>query len=131
MTALRTISHLIDGRLADGFTATTRFADVFDPSTGRPAARVALADRRTVEDAIASAQKALPGWKATPPLKRARVMSRLKTLLEENAHRICELITLEHGKVLADCRRRSKSEPPCRPNIEPGVEASLDLTGCG
>jgi integrase len=29
------------------------------------------------------------------------------------------------------CRRRSKSEPPCRPNIEPGVEASLDLTGCG
>ena len=29
------------------------------------------------------------------------------------------------------CRRRSKSEPPCRPNIEPGVEAGLELTGCG
>ena len=29
------------------------------------------------------------------------------------------------------CWRRSKSEPPCRPNIEPGVEAGLDLTGCG
>jgi hypothetical protein len=38
------------------------------------------------------------------------------------------------GKLLSEgegCRRRSKSEPPCRPNIEPGVEASLDLTGCG
>ena len=29
------------------------------------------------------------------------------------------------------CWRRSKSEPPCRPNIEPGVEAGLELTGCG
>jgi phosphoglycolate phosphatase-like HAD superfamily hydrolase len=29
------------------------------------------------------------------------------------------------------CRRRSKSEPPCRPNIEPGVEADFELVGCG
>jgi hypothetical protein len=29
------------------------------------------------------------------------------------------------------CRRRFKSEPPCRPNIEPGVEAALEGTGCG
>jgi hypothetical protein len=29
------------------------------------------------------------------------------------------------------CPRRSKSEPPCRLNIEPGVEADLSLVGCG
>lgn len=29
------------------------------------------------------------------------------------------------------CPRRSKSEPPCRPNIEPGVEADLERVGCG
>ena len=29
------------------------------------------------------------------------------------------------------CRRRSKFEPPCRPNIEPGVEADLERFGCG
>ena len=29
------------------------------------------------------------------------------------------------------CRRRFKSEPPCRPNIEPGVEADLERVGCG
>ncbi|MFY7904585.1 MAG: CoA-acylating methylmalonate-semialdehyde dehydrogenase, partial [Burkholderiaceae bacterium] len=38
----------------------------------------------------------------TPPLKRARVMSKLKELLEVNADTICKLITDEHGKVLAD-----------------------------
>jgi type I restriction enzyme S subunit len=30
-----------------------------------------------------------------------------------------------------NCRRRSKSEPPRRPNIEPGVEADFDRVGCG
>ncbi|WP_269631905.1 CoA-acylating methylmalonate-semialdehyde dehydrogenase [Pelomonas sp. BJYL3] len=99
MTEARTVQHLIDGRLQAG---GQRHADVFDPSTGHPVARVALADAPTVEAAIAAAQRALPAWKATPPLKRARVMSRLKQLLEDNAARICELITLEHGKVLAD-----------------------------
>jgi hypothetical protein len=29
------------------------------------------------------------------------------------------------------CRRRSKSEPPCRPNIEPGAQASFSIAGCG
>ena len=27
--------------------------------------------------------------------------------------------------MIAPCRRRSKSEPPCRSNIEPGVEADF------
>jgi len=34
-------------------------------------------------------------------------------------------------KKVVKCRRRSKSEPPCRPNIEPGVEADFELVGCG
>jgi len=55
-----------------------------------------------VEEAIASAEAALPGWKSTSPSMRAQVMFRLKGLLEQNADKICELITEEHGKVLND-----------------------------
>ncbi len=29
------------------------------------------------------------------------------------------------------CRRRCKSEPPRRPNIEPGVEADFEIVDCG
>jgi len=29
------------------------------------------------------------------------------------------------------CRRRSNFEPPCRLNIEPGVEADVEMVGCG
>ncbi len=93
------ITHLINGQPVDG---GSRSADVFNPATGRVAAQVRLADRATVESAIAAAQAAFPGWRNTPPLKRARVMSRFKELLEQHADTICRLITDEHGKVLAD-----------------------------
>ena len=97
--ALPTVQHLIDGQLVSG---GTRRADVFNPATGQAEKRVLLADKLTVEQAIASAQAAYPAWRATPPLKRARVMSKLKVLLEDNADAICALVTAEHGKVLAD-----------------------------
>jgi plasmid stabilization system protein ParE len=35
------------------------------------------------------------------------------------------------GAKARDCRRRSKSEPPRRLNIEPGVEADVGMVGCG
>jgi malonate-semialdehyde dehydrogenase (acetylating)/methylmalonate-semialdehyde dehydrogenase len=99
MSTLPTIQHLIDGQLVNG---GTRSQDVFNPATGQAEKRVLLADKHTVELAIASAQAAYPAWRNTPPLKRARVMSKLKVLLEENAEAICALVTAEHGKVLSD-----------------------------
>src|SRR5665811_1607106 len=99
MKKLPQIQHLIDGQLVAG---GSRSQDVFNPATGKPEKRVLLADTATVERAIASAHAAYPGWRATPPLKRARVMSKLKTLLEDNAEQLCALLTAEHGKVLSD-----------------------------
>ncbi|MGB4585113.1 MAG: CoA-acylating methylmalonate-semialdehyde dehydrogenase [Rhodoferax sp.] len=99
MQNLPQIQHLIDGQLVSG---GTRQADVFNPATGQAEKRVLLADKLTVEQAIASAHAAYPAWRNTPPLKRARVMSKLKELLEANADAICALVTAEHGKVLGD-----------------------------
>jgi malonate-semialdehyde dehydrogenase (acetylating)/methylmalonate-semialdehyde dehydrogenase len=93
------IGHLIDGKLVSG---GTRQQDVFNPATGKVEKRLQLADAATVHAAIASAQAAYPAWRNTPPLKRARVMSKLKQLLEENADELCGMMTDEHGKVLAD-----------------------------
>jgi malonate-semialdehyde dehydrogenase (acetylating)/methylmalonate-semialdehyde dehydrogenase len=98
-TSLPIISHLINGKRTAG---GTRQADVFNPATGAVEKRVLLADKLTVEQAIANAQAAYPAWRNTPPLKRARVMSNLKVLLEANADAICALVTAEHGKVLSD-----------------------------
>jgi malonate-semialdehyde dehydrogenase (acetylating)/methylmalonate-semialdehyde dehydrogenase len=99
MSTLPIIGHLIDGK---SVTSGTRAQDVFNPATGKAEKRVLLAPKATVEDAIASAQAAFPAWRNTPPLKRARVMSNLKVLLEQHADELCQLITAEHGKVLSD-----------------------------
>jgi malonate-semialdehyde dehydrogenase (acetylating)/methylmalonate-semialdehyde dehydrogenase len=99
MQNLPLIQHLIDGQLVAG---GSRSQDVFNPATGQAEKRLLLADKTTVEQAIASAHAAYPAWRATPPLKRARVMSKLKVLLEKNAEKICALLTAEHGKVVGD-----------------------------
>jgi malonate-semialdehyde dehydrogenase (acetylating) / methylmalonate-semialdehyde dehydrogenase len=93
------ITHLINGQRVSG---GTRSQAVFNPATGLSTHAVQLADTATVHQAIAAAHAAFPEWRNTPPLKRARVMSRLKELLEANAERLCALVTDEHGKVLAD-----------------------------
>lgn len=96
---MQTIPHLIHGVAVNGGTRTQA---VYNPATGAAIRTLQLADAATVDKAIASAQAAYPAWRATPPLKRARVMSKLKELLEQHADAICALITEEHGKVLAD-----------------------------
>ena len=93
------IGHFIDGKNVYG---SKRSQEVYNPATGAAEKRVLLADAETVSAAVASAEKAYPAWRATPPLKRARVMSNLKVLLEKNAEQITALLTAEHGKVAGD-----------------------------
>jgi len=95
-----TIGHLINGEIVPGDSG--RVLDVYNPATGEAIRQVALASKSTVEDAIASAEAAFPAWRSTSPSMRAQVMFRLKVLLEQNADKICKLITEEHGKVLND-----------------------------
>ncbi len=97
--ALPTIGHWIDGR---DVLAGHRSQEVWNPATGVAEKRLLLADKETVSAAIASAEKAYPAWRAKPPLKRARVMSKLKNLLEMHAEKITALLTAEHGKVAGD-----------------------------
>ena len=100
MTASQQIHHFINGRAyadPDGRTGA-----VYNPATGEIAASVALAAPATVERAIAAAEAALPGWAATPPLRRARVLFKFKDLLDQNADKLAAIITAEHGKVLSD-----------------------------
>ena len=37
----------------------------------------------------------------------------------------------DHLRKRVECRRRSKFDPPCRSNIDPGMEADGVMVGCG
>ncbi len=97
---MREIGHFVGGRMVAGTSG--RFGDVFDPALGEVTAKVALAGASEVDQAVAAAAKAWPSWAATPPLRRARVMFRLRDLLERDRRKLAAAITAEHGKVLSD-----------------------------
>ena len=93
------VGHLIGGEIVQ---RSGRTESVFNPATGEFTRQVAMANTGVVDEAIANAQAAFAQWRDTSPMKRARIMFRFKELLEQNADKICGLITDEHGKVLDD-----------------------------
>jgi malonate-semialdehyde dehydrogenase (acetylating)/methylmalonate-semialdehyde dehydrogenase len=95
------LDHVIHGRAA---VDPANRADVFNPATGEVTSQLALGGAVEVEMAIAAARRAFPGWAATPPHVRARVLFRLRDLIERDLDRLGAIITAEHGKVLSDAR---------------------------
>ncbi|KAF0864632.1 CoA-acylating methylmalonate-semialdehyde dehydrogenase [Pseudomonas sp. LD120] len=93
------IGHYIGGQVQD---AGERLSPVFNPATGAVQAHVALASQQTVDQAVASALKAFPAWSEQSSLRRARVMFKFKELLDQHHQALAQIITREHGKVLAD-----------------------------
>ena len=57
-----------------------------------------------VNEAVEAAAAAFPAWRETPPVERARVFFRYRQLIEENFDRICQSVSREHGKTLAEAR---------------------------
>jgi len=104
---MRQIDPFIAGDTAGGGSARPengRVGDVFDPSTGQVQARVAFSTAADLDRAVRAAAAAQPGWAATNPQRRARVMFRFRELLEANLQDLAELLASEHGKVVADAR---------------------------
>jgi malonate-semialdehyde dehydrogenase (acetylating) / methylmalonate-semialdehyde dehydrogenase len=96
------IKHFIGGREVAGRSGRT--APVFNPATGDESATVPLASAGEVEDAVAAARTAFPGWAGTTPLRRARILNRFLRILEDRTDELASVITAEHGKVLSDAR---------------------------
>ena len=99
---MKDIGHWISGKRVAG--ASGRYGDIFNPSVGEQSGRVAFASAAEVDAAVQAAQEALPKWAATTPLRRARIMFRLKDLLEQHIDELADLVSSEHGKTLADAK---------------------------
>jgi len=96
------LTHFIDGQHVPG--ASGDFQPVYNPATGESNSQVPLASADEVKAAIASANRAFPGWSATAPAKRARVMFKFRELLYAHIDELAELVSKEHGKTLDDAK---------------------------
>jgi malonate-semialdehyde dehydrogenase (acetylating) / methylmalonate-semialdehyde dehydrogenase len=99
---MRDIGHFIGGKEVKG--ASGRQGDVFNPNTGEVQAKVALANKSEVENAIANAEAAFPAWAATNPQRRARVMFKFLELIQGEYDDLARLLSSEHGKTFADAK---------------------------
>lgn len=94
------IENLIGGQISASSSGRTQ--PVYNPATGEAIDEVVLSSAAEVDAAIEVAAAALPAWAALPPAKRASIMFRFNTLVQERADDIAREISREHGKTHDD-----------------------------
>ncbi|WP_290690984.1 MULTISPECIES: CoA-acylating methylmalonate-semialdehyde dehydrogenase [unclassified Haematobacter] len=99
---MKELGHWINGKYVPGTSGRT--ADVYNPATGEVQAKVALASKAELDEAIAAAAKAQPGWAATNPQRRARVLMEFVRLINRDMDKLATALSSEHGKTLPDAR---------------------------
>ncbi|KAK0387651.1 hypothetical protein NLU13_3896 [Sarocladium strictum] len=85
-------------------SAASQWISLKDPATNQPVTRVPESTDEELQQAVDSAERAFPAWKATSLLQKQQIMFRLAGLVRDNMDRLAASITLEQGKTLADAK---------------------------
>jgi malonate-semialdehyde dehydrogenase (acetylating)/methylmalonate-semialdehyde dehydrogenase len=93
---------LIAGRWVS--SSTDRWGEIFNPSTGQVIGRTPFCPAEEVDRAAQAAVAALPAWKETPVVERARLMFVFREKLQAHFDELAKLVTHEHGKTIAEAR---------------------------
>lgn len=89
---------LIGGKLVDG----EKSSPVLNPATEENVADCPRGSEGQLNEAVAAAKAAFPGWSATPIDERKKVVSAIADAIEANADDIARILTQEQGKPLGD-----------------------------
>lgn len=92
------VPNIIDGE--DRPAAGGAWLDNRSPATGEVIGRLARSQADDTRAAIEAAERAQPGWAATTPVERGRILRVLAQLMERDAQRLSEIVAAETGKSL-------------------------------
>ena len=84
--------------------SSQNFLSIEDPSKGEEIGSVIISNEKDFEIALKSSKESQLKWEQTTPLKRSRVLSKYKNLIEDNVEGLAKLISEEHGKTLDDAK---------------------------
>ena len=98
---MKIIKNYINGK---EFGLSKEFLPVYDPSTGEIISNVILSNSKDVNKAIMNSKESQIEWANVTPLKRSRILSKYKLLIEKNIDELSRLVSKEHGKTLEDAR---------------------------
>lgn len=97
MSEIKKLKFFANGQWLD--SKTSKFMDIYDPSTGKIIAQTPCCTEEEVKLAIKSANDAFPAWSNTPAAKRVQVLYKFRDLLEKHMDELTYLVCQEHGKV--------------------------------
>ncbi|MCR9192984.1 MAG: CoA-acylating methylmalonate-semialdehyde dehydrogenase [Gammaproteobacteria bacterium] len=97
-----TVPHFIGGQHVN--PKTNHYKAIYQPATGEHIGQVPIADQALCATAVAAAKDAWPDWANTTPTKRAQILFRFRSLLENNLQDLAQLVTQEHGKTINDAK---------------------------
>lgn len=96
MENIRKLQYFVGGKWLT--SETSRYMDVYNPSTGEIIARTPGCTAAEVESAVAAAKAAFPLWSSTPVLKRVQILYKLRDLIIARLDELTELLCRENGK---------------------------------
>uniref|UniRef100_UPI0035AF2E11 aldehyde dehydrogenase family protein n=1 Tax=Rhodoblastus sp. TaxID=1962975 RepID=UPI0035AF2E11 len=96
-----TYRNFIDGRFSD---AESGSVEVFNPATQEFLAATPNSSDAAVDEAVAAAKRAQPGWERLPAIQRAGYLRQISAKIRGARERLAEIITREQGKVLSLAR---------------------------
>ncbi len=95
------IENYINGK---HHSTSSETSSVFNPSTGEEINKVVSSNIDDFNNVINSSKNAFENWRKVTPLKRSRILSNYKNILEKNIDELAEIISLEHGKTIEDAK---------------------------
>ncbi|WP_426323804.1 CoA-acylating methylmalonate-semialdehyde dehydrogenase [Microbacterium sp. E-13] len=101
-TETAVLDHWVGGAPWSG--ASERTGQVFNPALGKIQKEVRFASRADVGEAVDVASAAWQQWRDASIAKRQGVLFSFRELLNARKEELAEILTAEHGKVLADAR---------------------------
>ena len=96
------LDHWVNGKPWAG--ASDRTGSVYNPALGTVQKQVRFASRDDVGAVVDAASAAWSQWRDASIAKRQAVMFAFRELLNARKEELAEILTSEHGKVLADAR---------------------------
>ncbi|MBL7671363.1 MAG: CoA-acylating methylmalonate-semialdehyde dehydrogenase [Bdellovibrionaceae bacterium] len=100
------VQDYYDGRWT--LSSGTSLVPILNPATGETIGNCPLGADEDVGRAVRAAHLAFGEWCRVPAIERVQYLFKLKPLLESAVEELAKLVTLEHGKTLAEARASVK-----------------------
>ncbi|NMP38018.1 MAG: CoA-acylating methylmalonate-semialdehyde dehydrogenase [Clostridiales bacterium] len=94
------LKYFCNGQFKESSTDT--YYDLYNPSTGELTGHSPCCTNDEVLAAIAAAKAAFPKWSATPAIKRAQILYKVRDLIIERMDELTMCVATENGKVWSE-----------------------------